>query len=165
MTNASATSELSDAQRRMIEAAVAAQGFTRLLGAEILALRRGGCRLGLRRRADLLQQHGFFHGGVIAYLVDNASAIAAGTMLRPGQDLLSLEFKLNYLRPARGLLLAAEARVVKPGTRFTVVSCAVAAADRPDDLPADLAAAGDSLVATGLATIAVTEAASGPARG
>ena len=73
----------------------------------------------------------------------------------------SLEFKVNYLRPARAPLLVAEARVVKPGSRFTVASCAVAAVTDGGELPEDMAESGDSLVATGIATIAVTQSASG----
>ena len=88
-------------------------------------LDEGMCRLGLRKREDLLQQHGLFHGGVISYLVDNAAAIAAGPLLQPGEDLLSPELKVNYLRPAKVARLVAAARVIKPGRRIAVVSCGV----------------------------------------
>ena len=149
---------LSQAHVTMITQAVARQGFTRLLGAEILALDEGMCRLGLRRREELLQQHGLFHGGVIGYLVDNAAAIAAGTLLRPGEDLLSAEFKVNYLRPAKAAALVAEARVIKPGRRITVVSCGVFGWTG-EDFPAPTAPLpADQQVAAGLATIAMLPA-------
>ncbi len=149
---------LSQAQITMITHAVGEQGFTRLLGAEILVLDEGMCRLGLRKREDLLQQHGLFHGGVISYLVDNAAAIAAGTLLRPGEDLLSAEFKVNYLRPAKSDRLVAEARVIKPGRRIVVVSCGVfGCAEEGFPSPATPLAA-DRQVAAGLATIAILPA-------
>ncbi len=149
---------LSQAHITMITRAVAQQGFTRLLGAEILALDEGLCRLGLRRREDLLQQHGLFHGGVIGYLVDNAAAVAAGTLLRPGEDLLSAEFKVNYLRPAKAAALVAEARVIKSGRRITVVSCAVFGWEEEDFPPPSIPLPEDQQVAAGLATIAILSA-------
>ncbi|RMF73018.1 MAG: PaaI family thioesterase, partial [Alphaproteobacteria bacterium] len=104
------------------------------------------------------QQHGLFHGGVVGYLVDNAAAIAAGTLLRPGEDLLSAEFKVNYLRPAKAAALVAEARVIKPGRRITVVSCAVFGWDEEDFPAASVALAEEHQVAAGLATIAILPA-------
>ncbi len=149
---------LSQAQITMITRAVGEQGFTRLLGAEILSLDQGMCRLRLRRREELLQQHGLFHGGVISYLVDNAAAIAAGTLLRPGEDLLSVEFKVNYLRPAKAAQLVAEARVIKPGRRIVVVSCGVFGWTEEGSSSPTTSLADDHQVAAGLATIAILPA-------
>jgi uncharacterized protein (TIGR00369 family) len=97
-------------------------GYLRLLGAELALLDHGQVHLALARRPELLQQHGFFHGGAIASLVDAATTMAASTVLRPGQASLTAEYKLNLLSPARGARLVCRASVVKPGRLLNVVS-------------------------------------------
>jgi uncharacterized protein (TIGR00369 family) len=111
---------------------VARQGFMSHVGAELSELSRGGCTLELERRPELLQQHGLFHGGVTAFLVDNATAIAAATSR--GQPALTAEYKLNLLSPASGERLICRARVIKPGRQVAVVAadvfCIVDGAER-----------------------------------
>ena len=63
------------------------------MGAELTELARGSCTLAVDRRPELLQQHGLFHGGVTAFLVDNATTIAAAASR--GQPVLTAEYKLN----------------------------------------------------------------------
>jgi uncharacterized protein (TIGR00369 family) len=99
------------------------QGFMRLVGAEIAELSRGTCTLAVNRRSELLQQHGFFHGGVTAFLVDNATTIAAATSRR--RPVLTAEYKLNLLSPATGERLVCRARVIKPGRQVAVVAADV----------------------------------------
>jgi uncharacterized protein (TIGR00369 family) len=102
---------------------VGRQGFMGLVGAQISELARGSCTLVVDRRAELLQQHGFFHGGVTAFLVDNATTIAAATSR--GQPALTAEFKLNLLSPGSGERLICRARVIKPGRQVAVVAADV----------------------------------------
>src|SRR5690242_20310736 len=99
------------------------QGFMTLVGAEVAELSRGGCTLAVDRRPELLQQHGLFHGGVTAFLVDNATTIAAATSR--GQPALTAEYKLNLLSPAIGERLICRARVIKPGRQVAVVAADV----------------------------------------
>jgi uncharacterized protein (TIGR00369 family) len=106
-----------------IRESVGRQGFMSHVGAELSELARGSCTLQVDRRADLLQQHGLFHGGVTAFLVDNATTIAAATSR--GQAALTAEYKLNYLAPASGERLICRARVVKPGRQVAVVAADV----------------------------------------
>ncbi|MDZ4366772.1 MAG: PaaI family thioesterase, partial [Afipia sp.] len=63
-----------------IRSNVLRQGFMTHVGAEVTDLTRGGCVLSVDRRPELLQQNGFFHGGVTAFLIDNATTIAAATV-------------------------------------------------------------------------------------
>ena len=72
---------------------VGRQGFMTHIGAELSELTRGACTLAVDRRPELLQQHGLFHGGVTAFLVDNATTIAAAASR--GQAALTAEYKLN----------------------------------------------------------------------
>jgi uncharacterized protein (TIGR00369 family) len=102
---------------------VGRQGFMALIGAELSELARGSCTLAVDRRRELLQQHGFFHGGVTAFLVDNATTIAAATSR--GQAALTAEYKLNLLSPATGERLICRAKVIKPGRQLTVVAADV----------------------------------------
>ncbi len=124
-----------------------AQGFMRLIGAEIDSVAQGACTLSVAKRPELLQQHGMFHGGVTAFLIDNATGIAAATMTRPDQAVLTAEYKLNLLSPALGERLICRARVVKPGRRMIVVAADVFS----------IADGKEKHTATALATIAVVE--------
>src|SRR6185312_4165655 len=102
---------------------VGRQGFMSHVGAELSELTRGTCTLAVDRRPELLQQHGLFHGGVTAFLVDNATTIAAATSR--GQPALTAEYKLNLLSPATGERLICRARVIKPGRQVAVVAADV----------------------------------------
>lgn len=101
---------------------VAAQGFMRHVGAEIETLEPGECVLSVMQRPELLQQYGFFHGGVTAFLVDNATTIAAATKVKDGKRPLTAEYKLSLLSPAVGEKLICRARVIKPGNLLSVVA-------------------------------------------
>ena len=106
-----------------IRESVGRQGFMIHVGAELYELGRGTCTLAVDRRPELLQQHGLFHGGVTAFLVDNATTIAAATSR--GQAALTAEYKLNLLSPASGERLICRARVIKPGRQVAVVAADV----------------------------------------
>jgi uncharacterized protein (TIGR00369 family) len=102
---------------------VGRQGFMNHVGAQLSELTRGACTLEVDRRPELLQQHGLFHGGVTAFLVDNATTIAAAASR--GQPALTAEYKLNLLSPASGERLICRARVIKPGRQTAVVAADV----------------------------------------
>ncbi len=99
------------------------QAFSRLLGAELTALSPGKVQLELPMRGELLQQHGFAHGGVVSYLADNALTYAGGTAMRV--PVVTSEFKINYVRPAKGERLVARAEAVSVGRSQTVSRCEV----------------------------------------
>lgn len=91
-----------------IRQGIAGQGFMKHVGADITELALGLCVISVDRRSELLQQNGFFHGGVTAFLIDNATTIAAATAR--GQSALTAEYKLNFLSPASGARLICRAR-------------------------------------------------------
>jgi uncharacterized protein (TIGR00369 family) len=76
-------------------------------------------------RPDHLQQDGFIHAGVQAALADHTAGAAAYTGVAPGETVLSVEFKLNLLRPATGTVLRARAEVLRQGRRLVVVEASV----------------------------------------
>ncbi len=95
------------------------QPFSVFLGAELVRLEPGEAELALEVRPQFLQQHGSVHGGVLSYLMDNVLTFAGGSALGP--DVMTAEYKINYLRPAGGKRLVAQARVVHAGRRLAVV--------------------------------------------
>lgn len=97
------------------------QPFSQLLGAQMDVFEPGHAQLSLPVAPQLLQQNGFVHGGVLAYLADNALTYAGGSVLAP---VLTSEFKINYLRPATGAdRLVAVATVVGSGQTQAVCRC------------------------------------------
>ena len=104
---------------------VALQGFMNLLGAELDELTPGFSTISVKRRNDLLQQNGLFHGGVTAFLIDNGTTIAAATVLNSSQGVLTAEYKLNLVSPADGDHLVCRSRVLKPGSRLVIVAADV----------------------------------------
>ena len=98
----------------------ARQGVMALLGAEIGALTPGHCEIRLPFRADLTQQHGYFHAGVTSTIVDSAGGYAGLTLMPAGAEVLTVEFKLNLLAPADGEFLVAEGQVLKSGRNLVI---------------------------------------------
>ncbi len=102
---------------------LAAQPFSTLLGAELIRFEQGLAELRLTLKPQHMQQHGFAHGGVVAYMADNALTYAGGSVL--GGNVLTLEIKVNYTRPAIGAALIARASVVSSGRTQAVCRCDV----------------------------------------
>lgn len=96
------------------------QGLMGLLGAGLVRVEPGRVDVEAPYRPDLTQQHGFFHAGTTTTLLDTACGYAALTLMAPGDEVLSVEFKTNLLAPGRGDLLVARARVLRPGRAITV---------------------------------------------
>jgi uncharacterized protein (TIGR00369 family) len=76
--------------------------------------------LRLAFRDDLTQQHGFLHAGTIAALADSACGYAALTLMPVGADVLSIEFKVNMLSPAKGDAIVARGEVIRAGRTIMV---------------------------------------------
>ncbi|MET7770409.1 PaaI family thioesterase [Nocardia sp. NPDC005366] len=118
MTVTSATLELESARQ-----VLAAQPFANLVGTEITDFGDGRATLVVPIRAEIGQQFGYVHGGVLSYLADNALTFAAGTVL--GANVLTGGFTITYLRPARGARLRADAVVTGATRRQAVVNCEI----------------------------------------
>jgi uncharacterized protein (TIGR00369 family) len=96
------------------------QYFMKTLGARITELDAGFCEVQLSYAKNLTQQHGYFHGGVIGTLADNAGGYAAFTLMNATDSVLTIEYKLNIMAPANGEMLIARGQVLRPGRRVTV---------------------------------------------
>src|SRR5436190_21592524 len=121
------------------------QGFTKLIGAEVVAVEPRVVVMAVDRRPEVLQQAGLFHGGVIAYLIDNSATAAAATVIdRTSRTVITAEYKINLVAPSTGDRLTCRAEVVKPGRLLTVVEAKVTCRTDGEE----------KLVAVALATIA-----------
>jgi uncharacterized protein (TIGR00369 family) len=96
------------------------QRAMRTLGVSISRLEPGEVDLSMAYSPEFTQQNGFVHAGIITAGLDNACGIAAFTLMPPGSDILTVEFKTNLLAPARGERFIFRAIVVKPGRTLTV---------------------------------------------
>ena len=95
------------------------QSFMGLIGAEVIHASHGKVVLDLPFRADLCQQNGFLHGGVVGAIADVAGGYAAYSVFGDGDDVLTVEYKLNLIRPAAGERLRATGEVLRAGRALT----------------------------------------------
>lgn len=98
----------------------ARQGLMATLGANLVDVGPGTVTTTLPFRADLTQQHGYLHAGVITAIVDSACGYAALSLLPVDVGVLTVEYKVNFLTPAVGSMFVARGRVTKPGRTITV---------------------------------------------
>ncbi len=103
-----------------VRASFARQRVMSTLGVEIARLGPGEIELAMPYDAAYSQQHGFVHAGVVATALDSACGYAAYSLMPASADVLTVEFKANFLAPAKGRRFAFRARVVKPGRTITV---------------------------------------------
>src|SRR6185436_8764778 len=77
----------------------------------------------------LTQQHGFLHGGVVAAVADSACGYAALSLMPEGTAVLTVEFKVNLLKPAAGSTFRAVGRVIRAGRTLSVCGAEVIGCD------------------------------------
>ncbi len=93
----------------------------------------GEVEIALAFREDLTQQHGFLHAGIVSTIADSACGYAAYSLMPADAAVLTVEYKVNFLSPARGDLMIARARVTKPGRTVTVSTCDVLAVQNGEE--------------------------------
>jgi len=133
------TAELTDEQRRRVEAARAGVPFLKLLGIEVESVAPGTATLVVPVRRELMRNDGIVHGGVMASLIDSAFAFAIIPILGDGERTVTVDLTIHYLRPLSSGVAKATARIVRAGRRVITVS-------------ADLFDENDKLAATALST-------------
>ena len=117
---------LGDAKLAEVHASFARQGLMRAFGATLTQVSPGRCTIELPFSEAVSQQQGFFHGGIIAAVGDNAGGYAALSLMPEGSEVVTLEYKVNFLRPAAGERLVAEGLVLRAGRQVTVTRIDVA---------------------------------------
>lgn len=113
--------DVGDAAAR-VQASFARVGFLAHIGAVLRRVEAGRVEIELPLRDEVRQQQGYGHGGAVATILDAACGYAALTVMPPGSEVLSVEFKVNLLAPAVGVRLVARGRVVKAGRMLVVTT-------------------------------------------
>ena len=109
-----------DPLQQRIAASFNAQGLMATLGARLVLVQDGEAHIALPFSPHLTQQQGFVHAGVVTSIVDNACGYAALTRSPPGCEIVTAEFKTNFLRPAMGQRFLAVGKVQNAGRMLTV---------------------------------------------
>src|SRR4051812_33983741 len=115
---------------RRVRASFARQAAMETLGVTMGRVSAGAVELTLPFRADLTQQHGFLHAGIVAAVVDSACGYAALSLMEPGVAVLSVEFKVQLLAPAKGAWFRARGQVLRAGRTLSVVTGEMRAFER-----------------------------------
>jgi uncharacterized protein (TIGR00369 family) len=137
------TKAAADANADLIERIFHDAQFIRSLGIELRSFGEGWCEAALQITPVLRQQHGFIHAGVLMTLADHACGGAAATTVPEAKDVITVENKVSFLRPASGSLLTCRANVLRSGKNLIFVEGEVMA-DR-DGSPVMVAKASSTL--------------------
>jgi uncharacterized protein (TIGR00369 family) len=108
----------------------AAQPAMATIGATVLSVKAGEVEIELPCVPHITQQHGFVHGGVVTMISDSACGFAALSLMPEDAAVLTTEFKINFLSPAKGERLVAHGRVIRAGKKLMVCLGEVFAVDQ-----------------------------------
>ena len=120
------TSEAATVENR-IRTSFAKQGLMRTPGATLHKVTSGQVEIVLVPKPEISQQHGFVHAGAVSAIADTAAGYAALTMMPMDRGVLTTEFKINLLAPARGERIIARGKVVRAGRTLTLAQTEVLA--------------------------------------
>src|SRR5687768_10529543 len=90
------------------------------LNAALQEVENGWVKISCPFSEALTQQHGFFHAGVLTCIVDSTCGYAALMQMPPDREVLSVEFKINFLKPAKTVKIIATGTVLQSGKNLTV---------------------------------------------
>ncbi len=96
------------------------QKLMETIGAKLTRVAPGEVEIELPFSDELTQQHGYMHAGIVTAIADSACGYASLTLSPPGVEVLTVEYKVNFLAPARGTRLVARGRVIRPGRTISV---------------------------------------------
>jgi len=116
-----------------VRASFARQGLMRLLGAEVVEVGEGTCVIEVPFAEGITQQESYFHRAVTGAIADTAGGYAAMTLAPPDREVLTVEYKVNFLAPAHGEKLVARGEVVTAGRRLCVCRAEVSAVEGRDE--------------------------------
>ena len=120
---------MSDANRVLVEQIFHDAQFIRSLGIELISFGKGWCKSRVKVSPALRQQHGFIHAGVLMTLADHTCGGAAASTVGEDRDVLTVENKTSFLRPASGSVLLCRAGVLRAGRSLIFVEAEVKAGE------------------------------------
>lgn len=132
--------------RTAVESIFSKAEFVRSLGIELVQFGPGWCETRLVLQPRHLQQDGYAHAGVVATIADHTAGAAAGSLVADGNIVLTVEYKINLLRPGVGDAFVSRADVLRNGKRIIVCESSVYALRSSTERP---------IIAKGLFTLAV----------
>ena len=100
-------------------------GFPKSAGIRLVSAEPGKVSMALKKKPELTQFFGHFHGGVIAGLADHAAGACATSSMPDGKIAVTVEIKINYLTPADGEEIIARAETIQAGSTIAVVKVEV----------------------------------------
>jgi len=101
------------------------RGFIKFCGFKAHKVGKGFFTSKLEIGPDHRQQDGFIHAGVMATMADHTAGYAAFTLVSEKYRVLTIEFKINFLKPASGEMLVCKARILKEGKLVMVAESEV----------------------------------------
>ncbi len=119
-----------------VAASLARQGMMQPLGVRLLRAERGLVELAMPYSSAVTQQQGGFHGGAMGALADIAGGYAGLTVLPEDSEVVTVEYKINFLASFQGGELRATGRVTKGGKRIIVTTAEVVHIDDSDKVSA-----------------------------
>jgi uncharacterized protein (TIGR00369 family) len=111
--------------RRLVDRIFQDAPFIRSLGIELTSCGKGWCETRMNGSPSLRQQHGFIHGGALATLADQTSGGAAASTVPEDREVITVESKVSFLRPASGPDLTCRAEVLRAGRNLIFVEAEV----------------------------------------
>lgn len=96
------------------------QGIMKTLGAELAEVENGQVKITCKFSEALTQQNGFFHAGVVTTIVDSACGYAGLTTMPENAGVLTVEFKVNFLKPAKTDKVVCIGKVLQAGRKLTI---------------------------------------------
>lgn len=110
------------------------QGAMSAMGISIADVAPGRVALEMPFNAAFTQHHGFMHAGVITTAMDSACGFAAFTLMDAGAEVLTVEFKANFMAPAKGAQFRFEGEVIKSGRTLTFTEGRTIAVDQGSEM-------------------------------
>ncbi|PQA85642.1 PaaI family thioesterase [Hyphococcus luteus] len=107
--------------RDTFEQITTARGFTKESGFHVRDFEEGYVALEVAPKESLVQFMGYVHAGVVTGLADHAAGACYASVLPEGKACLTVELKINFMKPAEGDMLVAEATALSRGRSIGVV--------------------------------------------
>lgn len=114
-------------------------GYTSAAGTEVISAEPGEVHMQIKKKPNLLQFNGFFHGGVIAGLADHAAGGAVTTALPQGKIAVTIDLHVNFLAPAKGEFIIARAKAIQVGTTVATAKVEVFSSENSQEVLCSIA--------------------------
>ena len=116
---------MKDENRSLVERIFQDAQFIRSLGIELTSCGKGWCEARVDVSPSLRQQHGFVHGGALMTLADHTYGGATASIVAEDREVITVENKVSFLRPASGPDLICRAEVLRAGRNLVFVEAEV----------------------------------------